>query len=114
MRRPNEAGEPGVQLEEEEERRPVSLEGRTTDRQFKAVPGTQCGSLQTFASLGRYNPGHCEHHAGSMFSFSEHTDASAITQSLLWLPLPALVVPIFQRQWHLNKARQGGGGRTPD
>lgn len=45
-----------------------------------------------------------------MYAFSEYTDASAITQSLLWLPLPAPVVPIFQGKWHLNKARQGEEG----
>lgn len=89
----------------------MSLEGRTTDHQLKALLGTQCGSLQTLVSLRRCNPGIVRHHGWSMYSFSEHTDVSAITQSL-WLPLPASVVPIFQRKWHLNKARRKDTARV--
>lgn len=84
----------------------MSLERRTTDHQLKAVSGTKCGSLQTLTSLGRCNPGIMKHHGGSMYFFCEHTYVSPITQSLLWLPLPTLVVPIFQRKWHLNKVRE--------
>lgn len=89
----------------------MSLEGKTTGHQLKAVLGTQCGPLQTLTSLGRCNLGIVGHRGGSTYSFSEHTDTSAVTENLLWLPLPAPVVPIFQKKCYLNKAKQGEEGK---